>query len=625
LISRSKYKKLKKGTGYLFNWLILIFITQLPIPQATAQNVPAVQAPNKYPLVIHLTGKDSSDTNQSENLKSLHLTTIFNTKLLCMDYVDRLPAILLNKGYPAASVDSFVMDSTKAFIELYLGQKYKWAQIKTDSADMPVLKEAGWKPETANSTIDFSELGNRQQRILNYYEKSGYPFAEIRLDSITIDEDKINGTLKIHKGVLYHIDSIRLLGKVKIKNSFIQHYLGISKGDAYNKEKLDDISKRLMELPFLQEQRPWDLNMFGTGATLNLYLLPKRSSQVNFLIGFLPSTTQEGKTQLTGDVNLDLKNSLGSGENILLNWQQLQKKSPRLVVGYQHPYIFNSSFGIDLSFNLLKRDSTYLQLNTQLGLQYILSSTQSGKIFFQNERAYLLQGGFDTNQVKITRKLPQDVDVSSSSIGLNYEWVNTNYRLNPLSGNEVKVTTTVGLKKITKNNDILNLSDPSDPGFKFSSLYDTIKLKSYQLRLNTAVAHYWQVGQKSTLKTAVSVGILESQNTFRNELFRIGGYKLLRGFDEESIYASSFSVFTVEYRYLVGVNSYLFAFTDVGLTKTRFLATDFSNTLTGAGLGLAFETKFGLLNVSYALGKRNDVKFNIREASKIHFGYVNYF
>jgi hypothetical protein len=38
-----------------------------------------------------------------------------------------------------------------------------------------------------------------------------------------------------------------------------------------------------------------------------------------------------------------------------------------------------------------------------------------------------------------------------------------------------------------------------------------------------------------------------------------------------------------------------------------------------------FETKFGLLNLSYAIGKRNDIKFNIREASKIHFGYINYF
>jgi hypothetical protein len=49
-----------------------------------------------------------------------------------------------------------------------------------------------------------------------------------------------------------------------------------------------------------------------------------------------------------------------------------------------------------------------------------------------------------------------------------------------------------------------------------------------------------------------------------------------------------------------------------------------TNFLSG-GLGAVLETKLGLLNISYAIGKRGDVPFNLRQASKIHFGYVNYF
>ena len=33
---------------------------------------------------------------------------------------------------------------------------------------------------------------------------------------------------------------------------------------------------------------------------------------------------------------------LGAGETIGLNWQQLQVKSPRLNIIYQHPYLFNT-------------------------------------------------------------------------------------------------------------------------------------------------------------------------------------------------------------------------------------------------------------------------------------------
>ena len=181
------------------------------------------------------------------------------------------------------------------------------------------------------------------------------------------------------------------------------------------------------------------------------------------------------------------------------------------------------------------------------------------------------------------------------------------------------------MKKITKNNDIINLKDPADPAFDFNSLYDSLKFKTYQVRFTVKAAHYFATAKKSTLKIAVNTGIFQSQNIFRNELFQIGGYRLLRGFNEESIYATQYAVFTAEYRYLVGINSYLFGFTDIGLTKSRYQLNNFTNSFIGTGLGLTFETKFGLLNLSYALGKRNDVKFDIRNSSKIHFGYINYF
>ena len=381
----------------------------------------------------------------------------------------------------------------------------------------------------------------------------------------------------------------------------------------------------MQQLLYLQEQQPWDVTMLGSGSILNLYLQPKRSSEINVLVGFLPGNNITGKTQVTGDVHLDLKNSLGSGENILVNWQQLQPQSPRLNLGYNHPYIFNSLFGIDVAFNLLKRDSSYLELNAVIGLQYILSVNQSGKVFYQNERSYLLSGGVDTNRVLLTKTLPPNIDVSSGNFGINYHFNNTNYRLNPRKGNELEITASAGIKKITKNNDIVNLKDPSNPAFSFNSLYDSVKLKSYRLRVTAAAAHYAPVGKSSTFKTALNAGWFQSPQVFQNELFRIGGYRLLRGFDEESIYASRYAVLTVEYRYLVGINSYFFGFSDAGITHTNFNATSYSNNFISAGIGIEFETKFGLLNLSYALGKRDDVKFDIRNSSKIHFGYINYF
>ena len=586
----------------------------------------------QYKLIINRVDKDSSNDQATLSAKVLKaFPATFPNKTICTDFIYKLPATLNAKGYAATSVDSISMDSSGMKINLYLGKPYLWAKINTDKIDRRILLETGWNDmHYTNKKLDLSELKLQEERMLIWNENNGYPFATVRLDSIhytAINSSNVGvfADLIIDKGPLYHIDSIRVFGKAKLRNQFLQRYLNIPAGSVYNKGKLMNINKRVLELPFLQQQQRWDISMLGTGAVLNLYLAPRRNSEINFLVGFLPPAGVDQKAQLTGDVNLNLKNSLGSAETIFLNWQQLQRQSPKLNLGYQQPFIFNSPFGIDFGFNLLKRDSTYLQLNGQLGIQYLLSANQSGKVFFQNQRTFLLPGGIDTNLIKATKKLPVNIDVSSSSVGIEYEWVNTNYKYNPRSGNEFNVVTAVGLKKITRNNDISNLKDPFRPSYSFNSLYDSLKLSSYQARLRISAAHYFPVGKRSAFKSGVNAGLFQSQNTFRNELFQIGGYKLLRGFNEESIYASQFVVLTEEIRFLTGINSYLYFFSDVGATRTQFQNTNFNNTFVSGGIGIALETKIGLLNFSIAEGKRNDVKFDLREASKLHFGYVNYF
>jgi outer membrane protein assembly factor BamA len=569
-------------------------------------------------LHIQLVDKDSFF-----NLQPLKIQTGFANKGLCSSYINELVALLSSKGYPTASVDSIFEKEAVTTIHLFLGKQYQWIKLTPDGIEKAAMDESRFKEKDfAGKLLNIQQLLALQEKVLNYYEKNGYPFAQIYLDSIRLDDNKMEALLRANKGPLYHIDSIRVLGKAKISKKFLAHYLGIPNGSLYNKEKLELVTKRMLELPYLQEVQPNDITMLGTGAILNLYLVPKRSSQANFLIGFLPSTNQTGKLQLTADVNLDLKNALNEGETILFKWQQLQPKSPRLNLGFQKPYIFNSDFGFDFLFDLFKKDSSFLQVNALAGLQYLLSANQSGKIFVQWQSSFLLGTGVDTNLVKATKMLPPNIDVKAVNVGLDYDWNKTDYRLNPRTGNEVKITVAVGIKNIKKNNEILGLKDPN---FDYASLYDSVKARSYQFRIKLGAAHFFPVGKQATLKTALNGGLFISPSTFRNELFQIGGYKLLRGFSEESIYATQYAVLTAEYRYRLALNSYMFGFVDGGWVKNKYQAVDLNNNFIGAGLGLVFETKFGLLNISYAAGKRNDVKLNLREASKIHFGYVNYF
>jgi hemolysin activation/secretion protein len=128
------------------------------------------------------------------------------------------------------------------------------------------------------------------------------------------------------------------------------------------------------------------------------------------------------------------------------------------------------------------------------------------------------------------------------------------------------------------------------------------------------------------MKAAINAGLFQSGNIFRNELFQIGGYKLLRGFDEESQYLSQYAIATLEYRllYLAGQNSYFYVLADAGWGRDAGQSQKVNYSYFGTGLGLAFETAAGIFNLAWAIGKRNDTELNLRQ-SKIHFGFINYF
>jgi len=227
----------------------------------------------------------------------------------------------------------------------------------------------------------------------------------------------------------------------------------------------------------------------------------------------------------------------------------------------------------------------------------------------------------DTNTIRFSKRLPDIIDLNYLSIGFEYAYNNTNYRLNPRSGNEFLLTATAGKKTIRRNNAITAIKDGS---FNYNALYDSLELDSYQLRFRMNAAKYFPLAKRAVLKTALQAGLLQTPNYFRNEMFQVGGYRILRGFDEESIFTNRFAVATLEYRYLIDLNSYFFGFTDVGYTNYKSQQTSVSHTYAGFGAGMAFETKQGIFNISYAVGKRNDLRLDLRQ-SKIHFGYTSFF
>lgn len=561
----------------------------------------------QYDVLIKFTGKDNSF-----KIPQIKPAYSFADNETAIKFIENLPELMFNAGFPAASIDSVNFNDSVYTVNMFCGPV-----INSVLLDNGNINKAAFR---FNKYVRLNEINKIKSSIINWYGNNGYPFAKVYLDSISFEKETMKATLMVDTIMLYRLDSIRINGKAGISNSYMQQYLGIPRNSVYNSQKLSLVDKKITDNSFVSATQPSKVNMLGSGAVLDLFLKPKKSSRFDIIIGLLPDATQSGKLLITGDINLDLQNAFGSGEKILFKWQQLQKKSPRLNMGFSKPYLFSTPYGVDASFNLYKKDSQYLKVNATVGLMYNFSSDTYGKLFSNFQITTLLAGAVDTLKIKSSGKLPEINDVSSVNIGLNYFSSKTNYKFNPTKGFEFEGTLLTGLKKIKVNADILSISDPQ---FDYRKIYDSLQNKQYQLRLNFVLSKYFKLKNASTLKVSVSPGLFLSPSIFANELFRIGGYNLLRGFDEESIYADKYFVASTEYRLLTGINSHLFSFVDLGWVGNKISNT--SNTFAGAGIGLVLETKLGLLNVSYAVGKQSNKDFRLREASKIHFGYINYF
>ena len=71
------------------------------------------------------------------------------------------------------------------------------------------------------------------------------------------------------------------------------------------------------------------------------------------------------------------------------------------------------------------------------------------------------------------------------------------------------------------------------------------------------------------------------------------------------------------------LNSAFFGFVDGGYGK-HLQETQSSHTYLSTGVGLSFETKAGIINLAWALGRRDDVEWNLRQ-SKLHLGFASFF
>ncbi|MEL7220252.1 MAG: BamA/TamA family outer membrane protein, partial [Bacteroidota bacterium] len=449
---------------------------------------------------------------------------------------------------------------------------------------------------------------------------NGFPFAQVKLDSIAWQgAAQLSAKISINKGELLFFEQIKLQGDLAISINYLEQYLGLIPGHPYNEELIQRVPQRLQELPFLQLKQAPKVEFIGNQARLILDLVPKKASRLDLIVGVLPNSAQTGRLLVTGQLDGTLQNPFGKGENISIELEQLRAQSPELLLTFQYPYLLQLPFGLDTRLEVYRRDTNFINVSWQLGIDYLLSGGRSVQAFWAQQQTNLLS--IDSAKLAQNPLLPDTLDVRRTAFGLGFQLSQLDYRNNPRKGWSWTFSGSAGQKNVRPNSSIQE--------FGFGELYDSLELRSAQYRLETTAAWYRPFGQRSVLKVGINAAaIIANEPVLANEQFRIGGNRMLRGFDEESIFATNFVLLSGEYRFLLATNSYLYTFFDWSRVDNSSLnSTPGINTQVwyqGFGAGITFETRPGLFGLSLAFGRQDQQAFDLG-APKVHFGFVSLF
>jgi hemolysin activation/secretion protein len=230
--------------------------------------------------------------------------------------------------------------------------------------------------------------------------------------------------------------------------------------------------------------------------------------------------------------------------------------------------------------------------------------------------------GIDSTALLNSGVLPSSLDVALNNIAYKYQYDKRDYRFNPREGLLMNLGVTAGIKNIIENNRITDLKSET---VDFSAAYDTLQLRAVQISTDIDVSYFIPLKKASTLMLGNKSGAkYNPTQVFNNELYRIGGSNILRGFDEESIRAQYYSIFTAEFRYLLSLNSYFSTFIDYGLTYNEFRESGALDFPLGFGVGLSFQTTAGIFGIDVALGREQGNPLDFRN-TKTHFGFISLF
>lgn len=507
------------------------------------------------------------------------------------------------KGFVAAGIDSLASDSIKTTIYLYKGQKYRWGTIRFDTLLYlyPSLLRKLQTNYRGRVTPEDFEKG--PEIVLNYLTGNGYPYAKVNIDEIEISSGYISGQFTIDRGNLVKFDTVITQGNLKIKPWFMPLYLGIRKNEPFDERLIESIPQKSARLPYLRTVSPYALEFYQNTADVYLFVDREKANRLNGLVG-IGRNTESNKTELNGELELSLQNSMAAGEQIEIQWRKPGPASQKLNTGITYPFLLRSPVGIGIHFKLYQQDSSYLNLTLPMEARFMMPGGNYIGIHYQWDRSIVQKAEF-INPANASDSSSL-IDFSRNLAGASFFYSNLDRFINPTRGTKIYLNLSGGYRTILKNPEVEPLK------------YDSIPLKASTFLVSSEIIRFFPLLNHIILSAGASAGYIITTSVFSNEMYRIGGLYSLRGFDEDFYRVSGYGIVKTDLIYHIGGVSSLFVFYDHGILTSPGNKSNIIRPY-GFGAGINLEVRSGIFSLIYGLGKRPGEPLALREA-RIHFG-----
>ena len=529
-------------------------------------------------LTLKLTSKNQNESSVLEKVNYIKKHKDSTTLKL---EINRVSDYLKTIGYFTNTVLTIEKVNTTYIAHFSLNAKIETALIRVNSNSEIYLEE--FKIIHNTISIPIKILQTTLHEISKKLDKQGKSFSKVQLKNISIKNDTLFANLSINQSKKRVINKVVVKGYKNFPRSYLKNYFNITASTTFNQQKIEEIAKASKSIQFISTIKPPETLFTKDSTLIYLYFKRRQSSSFDGIASF--TTKEDGRVLFNGNMDLKLNNILNKGELFELFWNRIGEERQELKLTSTAPYIFNSKFSPEVSFSIYKQDSSFTNTTFHSKVSYSIQPKTQLAISYNRE---------SSQNLKKSNIQPIET-FDNYFLGLYFKY------------------------SIAKNDFFFNerFFFEINPSFgKRKSSQDHLN----QFKIETTTSYLWDINFRNSIYIKNKTAHLNSSYFLNNELFRIGGANSIRGFNEQSIFSSSYSYFNLEYRFLTSEKSYFYTITDIANIKT---ATGKENLL-GIGLGYLFTTKNAQINVNSALGRSSSKGFDF-DQTKLSINWISFF